>query len=204
MRKLIQKLKNNTIFGFILGGIIFGSVVYAASYYAKDVMYDPTDESWEVNNVNNALNDLYDMKTELDNLKSLGDATTNDIMSGKTALVQGELVTGTKVQKNNEMNMQLTLVPSLSNDNGCGLSGVKDSCYANVSITNNGYTKMDCYYYNAYFPMYLKIDGTNYSMTSNATTTFNISGKNEILFYTLTSDSSTYTNRTRVRVRLYN
>ena len=47
------------IIGIILGGILFGSGVYAASYYAKDVTYTPTDESWEVSNVEDALNDLY-------------------------------------------------------------------------------------------------------------------------------------------------
>ena len=48
------------IIGFILGGLIFGSVgIYAASYYAKDVSYEPTDASWEVTNVSDALDHLY-------------------------------------------------------------------------------------------------------------------------------------------------
>ena len=78
MRKLIKKLKNSTLFGIIIGGIIFGGIgIYTASlYYAKDVSYTPDDESWKVSNVNDALNILYSMKTELDNLKSIGDATT--------------------------------------------------------------------------------------------------------------------------------
>ena len=48
------------LIGFILGGLIFGSIVYATSYYAKDVAYEPTDASWEVNNVEDALNSLYE------------------------------------------------------------------------------------------------------------------------------------------------
>ena len=54
MKKII-----NSLFMFMLGGIIFGSIVYAASYYAKDVLYIPEDTSWEVSNVEEALNDLY-------------------------------------------------------------------------------------------------------------------------------------------------
>ena len=85
------------IIGFILGGLIFGSIgIYAASYYAKDVSYEPSDASWEVNNVDEAINSLYSMKQELDTLKSVGDATSDDIAEGKTAVVKGNLVTGTK------------------------------------------------------------------------------------------------------------
>ena len=48
------------LIGFILGGIIFGCIgVYAASYLATDIIYEPEDASWEVNNVSEALSDLY-------------------------------------------------------------------------------------------------------------------------------------------------
>ena len=57
MKKII-----NSLFMFILGGIIFGSIVYATTYYAKDVAYEPTDASWEVSNVNDALDNLYSPK----------------------------------------------------------------------------------------------------------------------------------------------
>ena len=42
-----------------------------------------------------AINSLYSMKTELDNLNSLGDATASDITKGKTAWVNGAKLTGT-------------------------------------------------------------------------------------------------------------
>ena len=56
----MKKLIKNNLFGFIIGGIIFGSIgIYAASiYYAKDISYEPSDASWEVSNVNEALNEL--------------------------------------------------------------------------------------------------------------------------------------------------
>ena len=51
MKKLIT--------GFILGIITCSGIVYAANYLASDISYEPTDASWEVSNVNDALNDLY-------------------------------------------------------------------------------------------------------------------------------------------------
>jgi len=100
MKKLIKKLKHNTMFGFILGGIIFGSIVYGANnYQSNSIEYSPTDSSWGVSNVSEAINSLYNMKTELDNIKSLGDATAAQILSGKKAVVKGNAVTGTMVNR---------------------------------------------------------------------------------------------------------
>ena len=57
MKKIFD---TKTIITFIISGILFGSIgVYAASYYAKDVSYQSSDASWEVSNVNDALNELY-------------------------------------------------------------------------------------------------------------------------------------------------
>jgi len=101
MKRILNKFKNNSLFSFILGGILFGSVVYGANIYqSNEVEYTPTDASWEVSNVSDAINSLYDMKTELENIKSVGDATASDIADGKTAVVQGKLVTGTMVSGN--------------------------------------------------------------------------------------------------------
>ena len=53
------------IIGFILGAITFGSIgtVVALNYNAKDVSYNPNDENWNVNNVEDAIKDLKDIKT---------------------------------------------------------------------------------------------------------------------------------------------
>ncbi len=51
------------ILGIILGGIIFGTGVYAISNYlykADEVSYTPGDTTWNVSDVNSALNDLHD------------------------------------------------------------------------------------------------------------------------------------------------
>ena len=47
------------IFGIITGIILCGGLVYAANSLAKDVTYKPDDETWNVSNVEEALNDLY-------------------------------------------------------------------------------------------------------------------------------------------------
>ena len=48
------------ILGAIVGILLCSGIVYAASYYAKDVQYEPKDTSWEVSNVNEAINSLYE------------------------------------------------------------------------------------------------------------------------------------------------
>ena len=94
--EIISKLRNNTIFGFVLGVILCGSLVYASGLYnANDIKYESKDTSWNVSNVNQAINSLYSMKTELDNLKGIGDATASQILSGQIAVVKGNTVTGT-------------------------------------------------------------------------------------------------------------
>lgn len=162
----MKKLFKNNIFGFIIGGLIFGVIGVGAT-----TLYNATQISYNDSNVKTALDELYDM-----NNSSLG----------------------------KEMNLQITLVPSPSDTNNVYLTGNKGAHTSNVSIENMGFTKMDCYYYDVYFPMYLKLDGTLYSMTANETTTFDITGKNEILFYVNKSNQAGYTNRVRVQVRLYN
>ena len=62
MRHLIKKLKNNTIVGIIIGVLLCSGIVYAASYYAKDVTYTPGDKTWNVSNVNDAIDSLYNSR----------------------------------------------------------------------------------------------------------------------------------------------
>ena len=106
-------IKSN-VFGFMLGVILCGGIVYGVNtYQSNSIEYSPTDSSWNVNNVNEAINSLYSIKTNLDatktelnstktsldNLKSIGDATAAQILSGKTALVQGSTITGTMTDR---------------------------------------------------------------------------------------------------------
>lgn len=49
------------VFGFVLGLLVSGGIVYAATLVdSKDVTYNANDDSFEVSNVESALNVLYD------------------------------------------------------------------------------------------------------------------------------------------------
>ena len=89
MKKVIKLIKNNTLLGIIIGGIIFGSIgVGAAAYLYSSNQISYSNSNSSMTNVKEALDDLY-------NLTNIGNATSADIYAGKTALVQGKLVTGT-------------------------------------------------------------------------------------------------------------
>ena len=57
----MKKFIKNNLLGFILGVLVSGGVVYAATLIdSKDVTYTPSDSSFDVSNVESALDDLYD------------------------------------------------------------------------------------------------------------------------------------------------
>lgn len=90
----MKKLLKSRIFIFIISGIVFTSLgVYAANKYnANEIIYNASNG---INvTVNEALNNLYNIKQELDNIKNIGDATSSDIVEGKTAVVKGKAITG--------------------------------------------------------------------------------------------------------------
>ena len=73
------------IFGaFVFGG--FGSIL-AYKLGANQVAYSPSDSTWNVSKVDTALDDLYDLAT-------YGNAQASDILERKTALVNGNYITG--------------------------------------------------------------------------------------------------------------
>ncbi len=59
MKRLLQLMKQNVI-GFIVGGIVFGSLVaYATSLGSDDVTYDNTTSGSSATTVKEAIDDLY-------------------------------------------------------------------------------------------------------------------------------------------------
>ena len=67
------------LLGFILGLLICGGIVYATSYFAKDISYQPSDTSWEVDNVNEALDNLYEKTSDKSDIVYLGTGTSFDV-----------------------------------------------------------------------------------------------------------------------------
>lgn len=128
MKEKFRKLRNNSLFTFILGGLMFGSLgVYAVNYLAADVTY--TKEGIKVNDVKEALDDIY-------NKINIGNATAEDISNGKTALVQGKLVTGTA--NNSSEYKKIVLLGTYTNNNGGSYAGISStSPTIDVSIYDN-------------------------------------------------------------------
>lgn len=87
----MKLIKNNfkIFIGFILGVILSGGIVYAV-VSANQIEY--TREGSNINNVEDALNDLYETKSKLI-LQT--DATPSDILKNKKAYSNGELIVGT-------------------------------------------------------------------------------------------------------------
>lgn len=81
--KIKQVIKNN-IFGFILGALIFGTIgVSAATYYnSKDVTYDNKTSGMSSNNVQDAIDELYQIANPpaaIDTIKDLVSTNTNEL-----------------------------------------------------------------------------------------------------------------------------
>lgn len=85
----MKKILKNRLFVFILGGLIFTSIGVYAGMSAKEIPYKINDKE---TNVEDALNELHDFYNS-------GDALESDIVSGKTAIVNGKKLTGTHEEK---------------------------------------------------------------------------------------------------------
>ena len=59
-------MKKSNIFSFIVGAVLFGGIGVVAAYnmLAKDIKYTPSDTSWNVDNVEDAIDDLYANKNK--------------------------------------------------------------------------------------------------------------------------------------------
>ena len=62
------------ILGIVIGGIVFGTIgsVVAYNYNAKDIGYTPSDSSWNVNNVSDAIKDLKNGKKQSVKIVNIG------------------------------------------------------------------------------------------------------------------------------------
>jgi len=133
MKLLIKKLKHNTLFGIIIGGIIFGSIgIYAASTYnASDILY--TKDDGTTTNVNAIINDL---NTTINNLSGNCSASMSVYKLENKIYEIGESVNW--AEQNwyviNDSQDSVTLI--LNGNSGKGSYGTA-STFENSSIYNN-------------------------------------------------------------------
>lgn len=62
----MKKIIKNPILTFVLGALIFGGIGVVSAYtiLASDIGYTPKDTTWEVDNVEDAIDDLYSKVSE--------------------------------------------------------------------------------------------------------------------------------------------
>ena len=86
-----EKFKNNFIYiiAFILGGVIFSGITYAATvdFTSGDVYYSNSTSGLSATNVKSAIDEIY-------NMYNSGTATADDIIADKTAFINGSLKSG--------------------------------------------------------------------------------------------------------------
>ena len=103
------------------------SIIVSPVYALEGVIYDNSASGSSATNVNDALNDLYsklnEKQTEINNIKNIGNATADKILSGYTAYVKGNTITGSIPSKG-----ATTYTPGTSNQtiaSGQYLSGAQ-------------------------------------------------------------------------------
>ncbi len=84
------------VLSIIVSLMLIVSPVYALD--SEGVIYDNSASGSSATNVESALNDLYsklnEKQTEINNIKNIGNATSDKILSGYTAYVKGNTITG--------------------------------------------------------------------------------------------------------------
>ena len=97
MKKRVISVIRNIFDGVMIFVLFITTTVYALP--SNGVIYDNSNSGSGATNVSEAIDDLYSKLTTKDNeinrLKGLGNVASNQMLKGYTALVKGNLVTGT-------------------------------------------------------------------------------------------------------------
>ena len=82
----MKRIIKNPLLTFILGALIFGSIGVVSAYtiFANDIGYTPKDTSWEVDNVKDAIDDLY-IEASKPLIDRIDFSKKNDIIYGNWA-----------------------------------------------------------------------------------------------------------------------
>ena len=93
-----MKIIKNPIFTFILGAIIFSSItgVIAYNLTSDKIGFEPDDEDWNVENVEEAINDLYSKKQiDISNMTLVDSKYTQVLNANSTSSTYTSLSKGT-------------------------------------------------------------------------------------------------------------
>ncbi len=125
MKKRVISIIRNIFDGVMIFVLFITTTVYALP--SNGVIYDNSNSGSSATNVSEAIDDLYSKlnikDTEINRLKGLGNVASNQMLKGYTALVKGNLVTGTIPSKG-----ATTYTPGTQNQtiaSGNYLSGVQ-------------------------------------------------------------------------------
>ena len=171
-----MKEKNKLVLSFILGAIIFGSItgLFAYAINASDTSFSPNDNTWNVNNVSSALDDLY-TRASLWIDPSYIDFTTLATNTNKTMLLSSA---GICIKRNNKVScmkrdnwnvekdhiQQIFSDVGVYNSNtglGCRVDPNDVYCYASdfeCHVNNNGF--LSCTDKSNYSMCYVNLEGS--------------------------------------------
>lgn len=96
MKNRVKESIRNIIDGMLIFILFISTSVYALP--SNGVLYDNSNSGSNATTVNEALDDLYtkvnDKQNEINRINGIGDASSSHILSGKTAYVKGQTITG--------------------------------------------------------------------------------------------------------------
>ncbi|MGM9834401.1 MAG: hypothetical protein ACI31M_01305, partial [Bacilli bacterium] len=123
----------------LITAIVVSVISVSATIYfnAENITFVPNNTNWNVSNTNTALNDLYSYANS-------GDATASNILVGKTALVNGKLITGT-MEDRGTLNWNPTTSTTYTVEPGYYSGGTLNSSGAYNAGYNAGTTSAQVY-----------------------------------------------------------
>ena len=156
----MKKFLKSRTFSFLLGAIIFGFIgaASAANFFASSIPFTPTDTSWTVDNVSDALDDLKNDIARFDNLEVVSfqgnrgksRTLTKELTRGKYVVVIVDAVSATPSSRHTTTLRDFDTDTSLT-CNHCSIVR-KTAKYVDVSATgtsNSGY-QSNYYFYSLY------------------------------------------------------
>ena len=161
--KKLKKLIKNPLITFIIGAVLFTGIASATTYLlmAESVEFNPKDDNWNVNDVDIALNDLYDKYIDIttpsvERIHVCSGENTNTC-SGSTLEI-GEYYICVTNSRNYNGTHTITGAEVLLNQENGGYLDYKYTTYRSfikptsstitISISNGRGISYDCYHIN--------------------------------------------------------